>query len=330
MSPAAAARSLLGRRVSVDVPATTANLGAGFDALALALDLGVLVRVEAVDQRPGPPVRVTVRGEGAGQLPTGRRNRFVSSLVDGLASAGIDGDAIGWRVTMDNAIPVSRGLGSSASATVAALVVADVLSAGALGEARILELAARAEGHADNAAAALLGGFCVTTQAGDGPRAVRFDPPAGLLAALYIPDRPLSTSAMRGALPRTIPFDDAVHNVGAAAITVAALAQGRLELLAVGTADRLHEPYRASVYPELPELVATARAAGALGACLSGAGSTVVAFCDDQVVAASVAAAMERRAHELDLPGRAAVHAARAAGARVLDDGTTGQGRAGR
>jgi homoserine kinase len=320
VSPVSSARSLIGRSVSVDVPATTANLGAGFDALALALDLAVVVRVEAIDVSHGPPVRVEVRGEGAGQLPTGRRNRFVSSLVDGLASAGIDGDALGWRVRMDNAIPISRGLGSSASATVAALVVADALTGGALGQVRILELAARAEGHANNAAAALLGGFCVTTQSSDGPRAVRFDPPAGLLAALYIPDRPLSTSAMRGALPKTVPFADAVHNVGAAAITVAALAQGRVELLAAGTTDRLHEPYRASVYPELPELVATARAAGALGACLSGAGSTVVAFCDDQVAAATVASAMERRAHELGMPGRAAVHAARAEGARILDD----------
>jgi len=329
VSPADAARSLIGRRVSVDVPATTANLGAGFDALALALDLAVIVRVEAVDPRHGPPVRVEVRGEGAGQLPTGRRNRFVSSLVDGLAAAGIDGDALGWRVRMDNAIPISRGLGSSASATVAALVVADALTEGGLGQARILELADRAEGHADNAAAALLGGFCVTTHADEGPQAVRFDPPEGLLAALYIPDRPLSTSAMRGALPRNVPFADAVHNVGAAAITVAALAQGRVDLLAAGTLDRLHEPYRASVYPELPELVATARAAGALGACLSGAGSTVIAFCDDQVSAATVASAMERRGQELGLPGRAAVHAARAEGARVLD-GATGEGWAAR
>jgi homoserine kinase len=319
VSPPDATRSLLGRPVTVDVPATTANLGAGFDALALALDLAVVVRVEAVDPRQGPPVRVDVRGEGAGQLPSGRRNRFVASLIEGLAAVGVDGEAIGWQVTMDNAIPISRGLGSSASATVAALVAADALTGGALGSARILELAARAEGHADNAAAALLGGFCVTTHGGDGPQALRFDPPAGLLVALYIPDRPLSTAAMRAALPGTVPFGDAVHNVGAAALTVAALAQGRLDLLAAGTTDRLHEPYRAHVYPELPELVATARAAGALGACLSGAGSTVIAFCDDQVVAATVASAMERRAQELELPGRAAVHAARAEGARVLE-----------
>jgi homoserine kinase len=315
----------------VDVPATSANLGAGFDALALALDLAVDVRVEVVEPGRDPTVHVEVVGEGAGHLPTGRRNRFVTALQAGLAAAGLDGTGLGWHVRMRNAIPVARGLGSSASATVAALVAADALLEGALGEPRILELATRAEGHADNAAAALLGGFCVASRTGDGtPTALRFDPPAGLLAALYIPDRHLSTSAMRGALPRSVLFGDAVHNVGAAALTVAALAQGRLDLLASSTTDRLHEPYRASVYPELPELVAAARAAGALGACLSGAGSTIIAFCDDPGAAAAVAAAMERRAQELRLPGRAAVHAARAAGARVLDVGAANGGSAAR
>jgi homoserine kinase len=204
-------------------------------------------------------------------------------------------------------------------------VTADALLDGALGQQRILELATRAEGHADNAAAALLGGFCVVSpHAEGGPTAVRFDPPHDLLAVLYIPERHLSTAAMRDALPRSVPFGDAVHNVGAAALTVAALAQGRLDLLGRGTTDRLHEPYRASAYPELPELVAAARAGGALGACLSGAGSTIIAFCDDQGAAAAVSAAMERRAQELRLPGRAAVHRARAAGATISEDDRVG------
>jgi homoserine kinase len=321
VSRADAALRLVGRSVRVDVPATSANLGAGFDTLALALDLAVDVHVLAVDPRHGRDARIEVTGEGAGHLPKGRRNRFLTALLEGLRVGGLDGDALGWDVRMANAIPVSRGLGSSASATVAALVAADALLDGALGERRILELSARAEGHADNAAAALLGGFCVVSpHADDGPTAVRFDPPPSLLAVLYIPERHLSTAAMRDALPGSVPFGDAVHNVGAAALTVAALAQGRLDLLRMGTADRLHEPYRASAYPELPELVSAARAAGALGACLSGAGSTIIAFCDDPGAGAAVAAAMERRAQQLRLPGRAAVHRARAAGATITED----------
>jgi homoserine kinase len=312
------ADAFIGRSISVDVPATTANLGAGFDALALALDLGAVIRVAAELPTREPPVRVDVVGEGAGQLPRGRGNRFVAALLEGLSDGGVDGSGLGWRVRMENDIPISRGLGSSASATVAALVAADVLLDGALGRQRILELATRLEGHADNAAAAIFGGICVVASVDGLPRAIRLDPPAGLLAALYIPDKPLSTAAMRTALPASVPFADAVHNVGAAALTVAALSQGRLDLLAASTRDRLHEPYRAVAYPELPGLLEAARTAGAKGACLSGAGSTVVAFSDDAAAAATIAAAMERRAQALGLAGRAAVHAARAEGARVI------------
>lgn len=321
MSRARSGADLVGRRIGIDVPATTANLGAGFDALAMALDLATLIRLDVVAPDTAPPVRVEIIGEGAGQLPDGRRNRFVSALLDALADAGVDPAGAGWHVRMENHIPVSRGLGSSASATVAALVAADALLDGALGHERMLELATRAEGHADNAAAALLGGFCVVGELGGKPRALRFDPPRDLLAALYIPDAHLSTAAMRLALPPSVPFDDAVHNVRAASLTVAAMCSGRLDLLAAGTVDRLHEPYRADAYPELPELIEAARAAGAVGACLSGAGSTVIAFSHDVAAAATIAAAMERRAQSLGMRGRAAVQAARREGARVIEDG---------
>ncbi|MEA2026691.1 MAG: homoserine kinase, partial [Chloroflexota bacterium] len=202
---------LVGRSLSIDVPATTANLGAGFDALAMALDLATVIRVDAVAPDSQPAIHVDVHGEGAGHLPTGRRNRFVSALLEGLAAGGVDPAGAGWHVRMDNHIPVARGLGSSASAAVAALVAADALLDGGLGHERILELATACEGHADNAAAAVYGGLCVVTEVGGRPRAIRLDPPAGLLAALYIPDKHLSTAAMRAALPDTVPFADAVH-----------------------------------------------------------------------------------------------------------------------
>ncbi|MEX1295964.1 MAG: homoserine kinase [Candidatus Limnocylindrales bacterium] len=319
MSAVRSGADLVGRRVTVDVPATTANLGAGFDALALALDLSTIIELAAVPPEATPAFHVDVRGEGAGHLPTGRRNRFISALIEGLEDAGVEASGCGWHVRMDNHIPVTRGLGSSASATVAALVAADALLDGALGPERILELAALSEGHPDNAAAAVYGGLCVVATVAGDPRAIRIEPPAGLLAALYIPDKHLSTAAMRAALPERVPFADAVHNIGAAALAVAALSEGRMDLLAAGTVDRLHEPYRAVAYPELPELVEAALAAGAQGACLSGAGPTVIAFSDDVAAAATIAAAMERRAQALGLAGRAAVQAARAEGARVID-----------
>jgi homoserine kinase len=323
---------LVGRSVRVEVPGTTANLGAGFDALAMALDVRNVIAVEALPLSAVPPVRVEVSGEGEGQLPLDEGNRFVVMLRRGLAAAGRDDPGCGWRVRMENAIPVARGLGSSAAASVGALVAARALLAagGRAGEAvdatvpgladeDILALAAEAEGHADNAAAAVYGGLCVVASVRGRPRALRIEPPAGLLAVLFIPDRPLSTAAMRAALPAEVPFADAVHNVGAATLAVAALSQGRLDLLAAATVDRLHEPYRASVYPELPYLVAAARDAGALGACLSGAGSTVIAFSDAPEPADRVAAAFRERANGLGLPGRTLVRGVRSAGARVLD-----------
>ncbi len=321
MSVLRSGADLVGRRVTIDVPATTANLGAGFDALAMALDLATLIELEVLSAEREPVYQVEVRGEGAGHLPNGRRNRFISALLEGLADAGVDPGGAAWRVRMDNRIPVTRGLGSSASATVAALTAADALLDGALGRERILELATLAEGHADNAAAAIYGGLCVVTEVEGAPRAIRLDPPEGLLAALYIPDKHLSTAAMRAALPESVPFADAVHNVGAATLMVAALSQGRFDLLAAATVDRLHEPYRTNAYPELPHLIEAALAAGARGACLSGAGPTVIAFSEDVAAAATIAAAMERRAQELGLGGRAAVQSARADGARVIGGG---------
>lgn len=312
--------TLAGRSVTVDVPATTANLGAGFDALALALDRSSRIQVDAIDPGAGPDVLVSVEGEGEGQLPTDGRNRFISALLAGLADGGIAAPGVSWRVHMHNDIPVARGLGSSASATVGALLAADrLLGSGSLGSQRILELAAHAEGHADNAAAAVFGGLCVVAEVEGRPRAVRIDPPRGLLTALFIPDRPLSTARMRSALPESVPFADAVHNVGAATLAVAALSQARFDLIGPAMVDRLHEPYRASVYPELPEIVAAARAAGALGACLSGAGSTIIAFSDSVAGARAAADAMATRAAVLGLGGRTAVHGVRSRGAYVVE-----------
>ena len=307
-----------GRRVTIDVPATTANLGAGFDVLAMALDIANVVTVEAVEHTTGPAVDLEVTGEGAGRLRANRRNRFVASLERGLRDLDVHPRGIGWRVRMDNRIPLSRGMGSSASVTVAGLLAADAMCGGGLlAQDRLLALAVEAEGHPDNAAAALLGGFCVVATVDGAPRAVRFDPPDDLVCVLFVPERPLATRDMRAALPASVPFRDAVHNVGAASLAVAAFASGRLDLLRAATVDRLHEPYRATPYPELPLMTAAARAAGALGAALSGAGSTIIAFTDDRRAAEQVAAALCVEAARLELPGRADIVRPRAQGAPV-------------
>jgi homoserine kinase len=305
--------------VTIDTPATTANLGAGFDALALALALSNLTTVEVTDGTAGS-VALEVQGEGAGVLELMGSDRFTYGLRLGLGELGLDPAAFAFRITMRNRIPLSRGLGSSASATVAGLAAAGALVGRPIAPERVLVLACQAEGHADNAAAAVYGGFVVVSHVDGDAHAVRLDPPEDLVAALYVPDRPLSTAAMRAALPETVPFRDAVHNVGAASTIVAAIATGRLDLLAGATEDRLHEPYRASaVYPELPGIVAAARAAGALGAAMSGAGSSVIAFTDDTERAAEVGATMARWAADHELPGRSVGVRPRSQGANVVE-----------
>ncbi len=307
-----------GRWVAVEVPATSANLGAGYDCLAVALEIVDRVEVECL-ARPGSGVEIAVDGEGAGELPADRSNAFVVALERGLAEIrGARADALGWRIQMRNRIPLARGLGSSAAATVGGLLAGAALAGAKLPVARALELAAELEGHPDNAAAALLGGFTVAGPPG-GPAALRFDVPRDLRAVLFIPDLRLATAAMRAALPERVPLVDAVANLQRVALGVASLARGSADGLRELTVDRLHEPYRAAAYPQLPQLVGAAREAGALGACLSGAGSTIIAFADTLATLTRIEGAFRAAAADLDLAGRVELVAPRDAGARVED-----------
>ncbi len=305
-----------GRWVAVEIPATSANLGAGYDCLAVALEIVNRIEVECL-ARPGAGVEIAVEGEGAGELPGDRSNAFVIALERGLAEVRGDGAGeLGWRIQMRNRIPLARGLGSSAAATVGGLLAGAALAGESLGVERALALATELEGHPDNAAAALLGGFTVAAH-GDPPTAIRFDIPRDLRTVLFIPDLRLATREMRDALPEVVPLVDAVANLQRVALGVAALATGSAEGLRHLTVDRLHEPYRAVVFPQLPALVAAARDAGALGACLSGAGSTVIAFADSLSGLTRIEGAFRAAAADVDLPGRVELVAPRNTGARV-------------
>ena len=306
------------RRVVIDVPATTANLGAGYDALALALDLVNRVEVEVTDSAG---YKLRIEGEGAGDLPEDRHNRFVVAFETGLRWAlGSVPEAVGWSIRMENRIPLGRGLGSSAAATVAGLVAADTLAGGRLEQAQILRLAAEIEGHPDNAAAALLGGFVVVAIADGGrPETIRFDPPRRLRTVLFVPSLPMATSTMRRALPHQVPHKDAAFNVGRAALAVAAMTSGRIDLLRLATEDRLHQPYRSELYAALPDLIAAAREAGALGACLSGAGSTIIAFGDSARGVQAIESAFASAAAAAGLHGSVMTVSPRSLGAVVLE-----------
>jgi homoserine kinase len=307
-----------GRRVRVDVPATSANLGAGYDCLALALGLTNRVEVEVRGWSRGQ-IELTVDGEGANELTADRENRCVQGIEAALREVrGEIPEGVGWRIEMRNDIPLARGLGSSAAATVAGLVAGNALMGEPLTSPDLLRLATGIEGHPDNAAAALLGGFTVSAQTEEGVEALRFDAPRDLRAVLFIPELRLSTDEMRKVLPDRVPRADAVSNLTRVAIGVAGIATGRFDLLRLLTVDRLHEPYRAEAFPQLPRFVADARAAGALGACLSGAGSTIISFTDTMTGVTRLESAFRAASADTDLPGKIEVVAPRNVGAKLV------------
>jgi len=311
--------SVVGRRLVVDVPASTANLGAGYDCLGLALELLNRVAVEGVEGDGS--IELTTTGEGEGELGGDRSNRFVAGLEMALEAAfGEPRPAsIGWRISAHNRIPLSRGLGSSSAAAVGGLAAGNALSGGGLPMDALLRMATAIEGHPDNAAAVLLGGFVVSAHLGERVEAVRFDAPDGLRAVLFIPERRLSTADMRRVLPAEVPLRDAVSNLSRVAIGVAGIASGRFDLLADLTVDRIHEPYRSVAYPQLPRLTGAARAAGALGAFLSGAGSTVLAFVAPGADAAPVEAALREAAAAVGLDGLTRIVAPRNRGPEIVE-----------
>ncbi len=244
----------MNRRRIVRVPASSANLGPGYDALAAALSLGLELDVEETGEFS---VEAGVPG-----IPTDRTNLCVRAF-ELLHPA----DGLSFRISSE--IPPSAGLGSSAAAIVAGLSAADHMYEL---DAPLFELASELEGHPDNVAAALLGGFVVC--AGDEP--VRFDPPPGLEGVLAIPKDPVPTTEARAALPEAVPMADAVHNVAHASLLVLGLAGDDFSLIGRGLSDRLHQDRRAHLYPRSMELIARATELGAVGATISGAGPAVL------------------------------------------------------
>ena len=255
--------------VRVRVPASTANLGPGFDALGLALAL--YDEVEVAPAASG--LRVEVHGEGAGQVPTDEDNLVVRALRAACARCGHQPDGVVLRCR--NRIPHSRGLGSSAAAAVAG-VLAGYALAGMEPEEAALDLAAGFDGHADNVGASLLGGVVISWKDERSFRATRLEPHPDLAPVLFVPEQTSATEVTRGLLPADVPHGDAAFTAGRAALLVHALTKAPRLLLAA-TEDRLHQPYRRSAYPATGRLLDVLRDAG-VPAAVSGAGPTVLAL----------------------------------------------------
>ena len=271
----------VGLSVTARVPASSANLGAGFDCLGLALGLYDEITVTTT----GSGLAVRVEGEGADDVPWGPSHLVVRAVERGLESAGVWAD--GLDILCHNVIPHSRGLGSSASAVVGGLAAANGLASKldpqlALTDEQLVQLASEFEGHPDNASASVLGGVVVAwTEEGDETgdrtyRAVRLDTHPAIRAIALVPSERSSTAHTRGLLPESVPHRDAAFNVSRSALAVVALTT-RPDLLLPATEDRLHQTQRAPALPLTTTWIARLRAAG-LAATVSGAGPTVLAL----------------------------------------------------
>jgi homoserine kinase len=253
----------------VRVPATSANLGPGYDAFGLALDL-----CNEFEARRSEQWSVRVEGEGAGLLREDASNEVVRAIQRVFSEVQAYDRAA--DIVCRNRIPVGRGLGSSAAAIVGGVVIGNRLTGERLSGQRLLELAEELEGHPDNVAAALLGGFTVSVREAGTVRSVRVDPVGGVAAVVVVGDAPLATSAARLALPASVPHADAAANAGRAALVALGLATGDDETLRLGLHDLLHEQYRASLMADFPAVCDALERAGVGPAVLSGAGPTVL------------------------------------------------------
>ncbi len=291
------------------VPATSANLGPGFDCLGLALDL-----YNEVALIPGRTFRVDIVGEGADSLPRDRSNLGARTVFRFFDTIGRPAPPFALRMT--NRIPMTGGLGSSSTAIVGGLLVANFLAGEPLGRDDLLRLAFAIEGHPDNVAPAMLGGLVLSVVQDGALSTVQIPLPKGLRGVLFLPGFTISTREARRRLPARVPFDDAVFNLSRSALFVAAMATGRLDLLRSATQDRLHQPYRQVLFPAMPRLFDAALDAGALGVWLSGAGSALMALVQGE--AEPVVEALNRAAAMNGVAGRAETVDLATEGASVL------------
>ncbi|MEC9290564.1 MAG: homoserine kinase [Chloroflexota bacterium] len=301
--------------VRVKAPATTANMGPGYDCLGMALDVWNTIEIEVLDS--GEPV-VEVTGEGAGELGTGRDNLVYRSMEFLFQDAEQEMPMV--RIRCDNAIPLARGMGSSAAAIAGGLVAANAICSQDYTPNDLLEMAATIEGHPDNVAAAVLGGMQLVisdkTEEGSRLYTVPINVPPGLHAVVFVPQVRITTEDARAVLPEKVTMADAVHNMGRVGLLVASMATNHPEYLAIATQDLLHQPYRQPLFPAMKVIFKAALDAGALGVFLSGSGSTVLALTQGREM--TVAYEMAEAARQASVEGSVSVTQPTVRGAHLI------------
>ena len=302
--------------IRVKSPATTANMGPGYDCLGMALDVWNTLEVDVLDG--GEPV-VEITGEGSDELSSGRENlihRAMEFLFDDA-----DQKMPIVRIRCDNAIPLSRGMGSSAAAIAGGLVAANAICSQEYTSKDILEMAATIEGHPDNVAAAVMGGMQLVisdkTDQGQRLHTIPVNVPSDLHAVIFVPDARISTEDAREVLPETVTMADAVHNMGRVGLLVASMATNHPEFLAIATQDRLHQPYRQPLFTPMKVIFKAALDAGALGVFLSGSGSTVLALTKGREM--TVAYEMAEAARQASTEGKVSVTQPTVRGAHLIE-----------
>ena len=274
------AQPRIGKKVIVEVPSTTANIGPGFDCLGAALDLKnefTIQRIEGSSER----FELIMESTEGNHLRGGPENLFYRAAQRVWKTANIEPVALEARVKL--AVPPARGLGSSATAIVAGLVGANALMGSPLAKEKLLELAIDIEGHPDNVVPSLLGGLCITAKAASQRwRVVRCEWDRSIKAVVAIPSLRLSTNEARRVMPKNIPIEDAVMNLGALTLLLKGLRSGDEALISDGMHDRLHEPYRWGLIKGGLEVKSAAMDAGAFGCAISGAGPSILALCKEK------------------------------------------------
>ena len=297
------------RKVTVRAPATSANMGPGFDCLGIALDIWNVITVEVGVEG------FHISGQGEAELPRDRSNMVWQSIARVFKEVGQPMPTM--SLTCRNDIPTARGLGSSSAALVGGLTAGNEICGRPFSQTDLLQIATELEGHPDNVAPALFGGMQIAVYDDDRVISAPVPIPEDLSAVLYIPSFPMPTEEARGLLGDEVPRSDAVFNIGRAALLVRAMASGDLERLDIATDDRLHQPARQSIFFPMKNIIRAALGAGALGAFLSGAGSTVLALATEKEF--TIGYEMADAAAKSGIDGEVRITRPTALGARVVE-----------
>ena len=296
-------------KVTVTIPATSANLGSGFDCLGMSLDIWNDVSI-AVSSSP----EVYISGEGSGTLKLTDQNLVYRAAQVAFSEVGEKP----WPLSIKciNRIPLDRGLGSSAAAIVGGLLAANSLFEKPLDTQLLLRLAIKLEGHADNVTPALLGGCQLVVHDEQTPVTCEIPIPSDLMAVLFIPDKPMPTNEGRAILPELVDRSDAIYNIGRAAMLTQSLTTGNLSNLRIATQDKLHQPHREKIFPAMSQIFTAAMNAGASAVFLSGGGSSILALATSRLM--TIGYEMANAADKAGVTGNLKVTRPSSKGAQVI------------